>query len=70
MQKLENKTLQNFLERFIESLKDEKEHNYNELVNNDLDIQRGGKQREKGHIQSQGKGIRVEAMFKLTKIEW
>ena len=24
----------------------------------------------RGHIESQGEGIRIEAMFKLTKIEW
>lgn len=38
MQKLENKTLQNFLERFIESLKHEKEYGYNDLISNQLDI--------------------------------
>lgn len=38
MQKLENKTLQNFLERFIESLKHEKEYTHNDLISNQLDI--------------------------------
>lgn len=38
MQKLENKTLQNFLERFIESLKYEKEYNYSNLIKDQLDI--------------------------------
>lgn len=38
MQKLENKTLQNFLERFIDSLKNEKEHGHNDLISNQLDI--------------------------------
>lgn len=38
MQKLENKTLQNFLERFIKSLKREKEYVHNDLISNQLDI--------------------------------
>lgn len=38
MQKLENKTLQNFLERFIASLKYEKKYNYDNLINDQLDI--------------------------------
>lgn len=38
MQKLENKTLQNFLERFIEAFKYEKEHNHNDLISDQLDI--------------------------------
>lgn len=38
MQKLENKTLQNFLERFIESLKDEKEYGHNGFTDDELDI--------------------------------
>lgn len=39
MQKLENNTLQNFLERFIDTLKDENENNFDlGEENNDLDI--------------------------------
>lgn len=38
MQKLENKTLQKFLGSFIEALKYEKEHNHNDLINDQLDI--------------------------------
>lgn len=38
MQKLENKTLQNFLERFIEAMKYEKEYGHNDLISNQLDI--------------------------------
>lgn len=38
MQKLENKTLQIFLERFIKEMKHEKEYNHNNLINDQLDI--------------------------------
>lgn len=38
MQKLENKTLQNFLERFIEVMKHEKKYRHNDLISNQLDI--------------------------------
>ncbi len=38
MQKLENKTLQKFLGSFIEALKYAKEHNHNDLINDQLDI--------------------------------
>lgn len=38
MHKLENITLQKFLERFIDSLKYEKKYNYDNLINDQLDI--------------------------------
>lgn len=38
MRKLENTTLQKFLERFIKSLRYEKEYDYNNFINDQLDI--------------------------------
>ena len=39
------------------------------LKNISSDVKKEGKEMRE-YIESQGKGIRVEAMFKLTKIEW